>query len=93
MLEYLFIGATRDLKERGWTQSLGENPLLFSHPEFGTFEFFNACYIQHNADKVRRRLWWVARIRPAVYNLIIGGVFLFAAYKLITWEPLGILLR
>jgi hypothetical protein len=82
MLEYLFTGAVRDLRKQGWTQPSGDNPLLFCHPEFGTHEFFNACYIQCNAARYRRRLWWAARIRPAIYNLIIVALLLLTACKL-----------
>lgn len=88
MLEPLFISAVRDLKAQGWTHPSGDNPLLFSHPEFGRHEFFNACYIQCNADKVRRRLWWAARLRPAAYNLLGIGLSLYVLYLLLYYIPL-----
>jgi hypothetical protein len=83
MLESLFVGAARDLRKHGWTQPSGDNALLFHHPEFGTHEFFKACYIQTNAERIRRRQWWVARIRPATYSLlgaIACGVALYYYY-------------
>lgn len=82
MLDGLFIEATRSLRDNGWRQQ--EDPTLFWHPEFGAHEFFKACYIERRAGRIRRRLWWSARIRPAIYILTVGGLLLVAAYNLAT---------
>ncbi len=82
MLENLFVSAARDLRAQGWTQPSGGNPKMFSHPEFGTHEFFKACHVQCNAARYRRRLWWASRLRPAVYNLIIVALLFLTLCKL-----------
>lgn len=92
MIENLFIGAAKDLIAHGWIQPDITRATIFHHPEFGTHDLFAACYIQCRVEKIRRRRWWLATIRPASYRILIGGLLLFALYKLITWELLEILL-
>jgi hypothetical protein len=82
MLENLFIDAAKDLRKHGWTQPSGDTPLLFYHPEFGAHEFFKACYIYSNADRIKQRRKLMVRIRASIYSLIIGGLLLFTVYKL-----------
>ncbi len=93
VIENLFREAAMYLKARGWIQQPSfARATLFHHPEFGTHDLFAACYIQRKAEKIRRRRWWAARIRPAVYSILSGGFFLFAFYKFLTWELMEILL-
>jgi len=82
MLENLFVGAARDLRKHGWTQPSGDNALLFYHPEFGTHEFFKACYIQTNAGRIRRRRRNQAIALLIGYGTLLSGAVVFVLCKM-----------
>lgn len=85
MLENLFTGAARDLRNNGWTQPAGDNALLFYHSEFGTHEFFKACYIHCNAERIRRH----RKYRSTA--MFVGVVLLLSAAVIFTLSKIGIL--
>ena len=87
MLKNLFIGAARDLRAEGWIQPNTDKPMLFHHPEFGTHDFFKACYIQCNAIQIRRRKRLIA-----VGCYVVGAFILCGAALLIYTAILGLLL-
>lgn len=76
MLEDLFIAAARSLRNNGWRQQ--DDPMLFWHPEFGAHEFFKACYIQCNVERVRRH----KRLKTIAVYLTLASLAVLFGYAL-----------
>lgn len=76
MLSNLFTGAAQDLRRHGWTQPNAERPQLFYHPEFGTHDFFKACYLDCNIKSIRRRRRLISTACWIGIGLLLWGALL-----------------
>jgi hypothetical protein len=51
----VFARVSKELLEKGWTQTNPDDPELFHHPELGTHNIFKAAFVQRDAEVERGR--------------------------------------
>jgi len=51
----VFTRVSKELLEKGWTQTDPDDPELFHHSELGTHNVFKAAFVQRDAEVERGR--------------------------------------